>query len=98
MQSHPAGVSLSRLLKVVRRPLELLRSMSFRRSRGGREGSEGAGVAGGAVRPSLARRGVRLGLAAWQVGSSVDAGLGGAMSQTIVVLVFIGLALWWDRQ
>jgi hypothetical protein len=55
-------------------------------------------VAGGAVRPSLARRGVRLGLAAWQVGSSVDAGLGGAMSQTIVVLVFIGLALWWDRQ
>jgi hypothetical protein len=32
------------------------------------------------------------------VGGSVDADLGGAMSQTIVVLVFIGLALWWDRQ
>jgi hypothetical protein len=33
-----------------------------------------------------------------RLGGSPDADLGGAMSQTIVVLVFIGLALWWDRQ
>jgi hypothetical protein len=59
--------------------------------------SEGAGVAGGDV-ASLDRRVQPRVRPRARLGGSPDADLGGAMSQTIVVLVFIGLALWWDRQ